>query len=552
MKKSLTTWFTRMTVVLMFLFVLSGKEGRAQNIVSYHPLARALALGKSFDLFNPSNNYASSIFSSFNTERSGPTSQQVYMSVVDNKESYRKTLHIDASLDASFLSIFHANGNYSNDESELYSASNLTICIIGEADYGDFRVASPVLNPAAAALVNDPTGFKQKFGEFYVSSVKKMQFLYVFITLSNLTTQMKQQMAAELGAGGGFAIFSADLQGRVNKLVEQFRNSHSVQLRVKSFGRNALRELPLADITADFFANGTFSTNTYDAIMRYINANFSAENSSEVEYSYSPLSQFGYRNDDYFYKINRKFEKYIDLCGELKRYYDFNNEVRQTRDCPAYSLVTTEDDDYINTTRRKVSDRIDDIYDALSACRDSTCTTLSTCCKINDIDIPVDNNRLDKIRNRYLSPLNELCSFQSTAPTRYDLRQSPYGGGLSVDIFPKQGNNYTDLNITPDNQHSYTIQTALDFINAWPGRATYVVTTLVNGYPMGSTPLQAEGNSVVHYFFNSEPFPVGNKFNNRLPENVVVHVELANYQPVGGGNNFFIVMLPYSRLLFYF
>lgn len=538
-------------IIYLTLFVIKGVTTFGQNVLYYHPNAAGLALGKSFDLFNPSTAFASDIFKTYKTIQSGRTTQDVYMSVIDNKQSYRNTLHIDASLDASFLSLFSANASYTKDETQLFNENSLTICLQGIADFGNYTITEPELNAGVRELASQPEIFKQTYGEYYVSSVHKEQILYVFITLNNISQSLKQQMSAELGGGGGIAsIFSADAQFRMNKIMEQFKNSKAFTIRVKSFGKNVLTELPITAITDDFFRNGDFSSTTYNSIIRYINTYFTPENSSVSEYYYSPLSQFGYRNDDYFNKIFRKYKKYINLCQEYNKYNLLENEAKQITEFRTYSIRTSADETFIKNARKVIGTRLDDLTDALSACRQNECSSLSQCCNIKDIEQSIDADKLDFIRNTYISPLGDFNFFQLSNPTRYDLFNN-YPGGV-VDVFSRISDNFSKLNIKENNPQTYTIQANLAFVNNIKGHAKYSVTLWINGFPMGSTGIEGDYNSVLQYNWVSDPIPIGKKFNNNYPQKVQLQIVALQLPPGLNPGEIYITVLPYSRLFFNF
>lgn len=494
------------------------------NFFNSHPFAAALQFGKSFDIYNPSNIIGNDVFESFGIKRSNEESSKIFISILNSRESIMNTFRIDANLDAGFdIGIFSAGieGSINTTENKIYNSSSLTICLSGIVDYGTDIIEKTVLSPAAKNLLTNPKGFKQSYGEYYVSGQKREQIVYLLITLSNISTEYKKQVMQSLGGSIDVPIvFSASLSGSMNSLIQQFKQSGSLSETAILFGKNKYSDVPdvVSDVMTEYDRSKDFSQASIKAISNYMQKNFRYENSSSTRYFYSPLSQFGYLSDTYFEKAHRKYDKYIQLRKLYASKKVDEVKLNSITTSKIYDLSSQADKKYIESSQKQIQTIVDNLADNITDCKSSSCDKLVDCCNLSSISDNLDRNKIDQLYNKYYYPFSEL-SFYST-PTSAIINNL----SLTPVIINKTSSIIPSLDLSKASFHKFRIVGDIYLLHQLPGVQSYGVDVLANGFFIRSGPISGVANTPMRFHFESDEFSFNQTFNGQLLQNMTVGV----------------------------
>lgn len=539
---------------LFFLFLLlTGMNAVGQtNYFDSHPYAAALSLGKSFDIYNTSNIIGSEIFKEFKARKSNEENSKIFISILTSKEAVMKTLRIDGNLDATFdLDIFSAGLNWGVDISEksIFASNSVTLCLSAVTDYGNEIIKDPKLSDEAIRLLNSPQLFKQKFGEYYVSGQKREQIVYLFITINNISEEYKREIIANIGGGLQVPIlFDGQISYNFNSIIEKSKKIGRVNEAAIIFGKNTYSSVPdlVSKLLLEYETTHDYSVSALKALSEYMDKNFEYKNSSTTRYFYSPLSQFGYRDDLYFDRENRKFEKYSKIKQLYSSLKNLERKINLVKTSPLYDMVSPYDEDLIQAWSSATENNLDKLSESIALCKGSSCDDYSNCCKSPVIDEQEPNIIVDELFAKYNFPFKDLIfTARSEISVRTNLKPSP----IIIQMFSQTLAmwNLDCGRISPGipngHRHKYKIKGEIYLSNDESNRYNYAVDVLINNSVVLSGGPTEVSSRLWKYTIESEEYNFDRLFNE-------FHIQMLTVQvrPLYDNSPPYIMLHPNSYL----
>ena len=504
---------------ILFISLLSFVNVSPQiNLQIFGP--NSFHLGKSFDIFNIENSYSNDLFSTINQTDSEGVQSDIYYSLIYSKDSYYRALGINVGVEASFLGLIKSNNSYTQNESSFYDERNLTICLYGKSNYGKFSIKNSQLSPLVEQLRQNPSAFKNAFGDFYVSSVTKAQMVYVFVTINQITKNERNDMMANFNVGGNLEIFSADAKASLTRIISSINDKSRIQINISTFDKG---DFSKSQFENNLLSDTNFSANAVNSILKYMKDNFSLTNAGNINYGISNLGEFINKPAGYYDILVRgKLPKYQKLSLQANKIGYVRNgidEILKSRNLP---LLKEDDLTFLSNTNVKLSEAYDDDIQALANCRDSDCQQLSNCCNLTPILVnDVDQLKLEKIYKKCLYP---LASF-SLNPAHVDTWGiiSRRNNIESATIFEKTLNIFQNLNVENNPDLTYKFQGNLIFTNYMYYGVPYTVILYINDTFICKWDMQPSvPGKTETVLIQTEPIPFNKKYNNKAPEKISI------------------------------
>lgn len=451
------TFIVILSLTLEFLF--STQSFSQEQFFFYHPMVAPLDIGSTFDLFNIGESKATKFFKDFSIKSDSAQKSNIYISVLSTKESFMNTFKFDSKLDAGFLG-FSAEAKLSIDENQLYSKNSLTLCLIGNIDFGKQGIYDATVYDSVKRFAKEnPVDFKSGYGEYFVSGIKRDQVIMLLLTITDINEKEKKQIFGDLKINAGTPIvFHSNLYASFNRLFERFNSTNRIVLRAITSGKNDYKEYPqlITNILTAYedSKDKNFSVAATSALTTYMSKNFSFQNSNISGYFYSDLSQYGYLDKKYFYKGYRKFEKYTRIALAYKNVTTSQKLLDGIKESPIYDYLSFEDSVFLTNEMATIEAKKDNLSEEINNCKLDSCKKISECCNLIGGELSsAEKAHLVDLYAKYTDPFNDF-QFYQTAELNFPLSAMPF------DIEKINSDKFSKMNIT---YNSHTFKYELNF-----------------------------------------------------------------------------------------
>lgn len=155
--------------------------------------------------------------------------------------SLQDELKVDRTVSASYLSNnFESSSKHSYDNS--FSSESVSILIKVFADYGRWALnpESSLTGEAQKLLDSDPIEFSNVYGTRYVASERRMNAVFIFLTLSSVSASLKNIMQSTLSVGLGIGKLTATAKEAINHEIKNTTITERLSINAYSIGGKGL------------------------------------------------------------------------------------------------------------------------------------------------------------------------------------------------------------------------------------------------------------------------------------------------------------------------
>ncbi|MEP1574735.1 hypothetical protein [Roseibium album] len=257
----------------------------------YHPRS-TLALGRNFDHRDITDSKPAAIVSQPVWLDQGAPSSGVEVYYVRNQRELNQTAKRDIHIEGRYLAA-NASGGYSFDRISKFSSDSISVVFVATVDFGRkaLQAGAALTVAASAKLAADPVAFARLYGRRYVSQQRQGAFLTAVITIDALDSYTKNSFTSTLSAGGGIGRFSAKAKAEFNKIAESASKQSRMRIEVGAVGGDGPEGL--AKILTGYARDSADPFGDISSKLKAAMAGFSKENSATIEYTVSPMSDFG-------------------------------------------------------------------------------------------------------------------------------------------------------------------------------------------------------------------------------------------------------------------
>ena len=265
---------------------LSGQE----NFYGYHPMG-TMALGVGLNPNDLSQVKMPCIF--FETvanEAGGAQNTQYEAVLVRDHESLKRTLGIDAKVDASYLA-FSGGATFSYNSRQAFDRNALTYVISARTEYGNRRLRNPQLTPAAQQLLaaERHADFRNRCGSLYVVEERRGAAVHVILRITDVDASMVESQSAGVKASGGIGAFSASADIQFKEQLERAASAGRLDIQVVATGGAGFGGL--AELVRAASARTDALTAIQSALATYI-GQFNLQNAAATGFHLASMEDF--------------------------------------------------------------------------------------------------------------------------------------------------------------------------------------------------------------------------------------------------------------------
>lgn len=161
---------------------------------------------------------------------------------IQSTEELERALNIDA--EASYGSAsFGVSARFSYAKKTKIQASSLFMLVSARVDLAFLSIDEPILTETAAKYVEQPTAFKDKFGNMFVRGIGRGGLFVGTIRMETSSAEESQDIAAELE--GSYGLFSASVKAKFSET----QSKHKASTYINMYHEGGPVDLKINDLT---------------------------------------------------------------------------------------------------------------------------------------------------------------------------------------------------------------------------------------------------------------------------------------------------------------
>lgn len=269
--------------LVLILFPNLNAKAEVPTDFDFHPMSK-MTLARGLDPNNLAVAKSICIGSKINdADAAHALDGDIGINYVTQASNIREALHVDASIDASYLS-FSGSANFNFDHNFDRDERSVSIVVVARSEYSRRETVSVTLTNRAQSMLDskDYPSFISECGSYYVALERRGVMLGAVITIRDASEKARNAIHAEMAAKGGYGPMTGGAKASFSHEMEAATNDHRVDVQVTYNGGPGLAAL--ADLVKSTIRTTTNVDDIGAALADYLRK-VDKENAAPVGYS---------------------------------------------------------------------------------------------------------------------------------------------------------------------------------------------------------------------------------------------------------------------------
>lgn len=329
------------------------------DFYGFHPKSR-LYLGGGYDKFNPSKAFLRCLkydgIESISQNKAVTSSFEI--TGVSSAHEFHQKIGFSSFLEGSYL-FTKGEASVSYDFEENFSQNSLTWLVMLKADYGNFVLKNPRLDPKSLTL---PTKFlMSRCGRELVTEEKRSIMVFSLLSLKDIKQSQKKKLEAKLSILSKGPMFDVSFTSAYKDFMSKASSMGEISMKIFSHGGKGLSEFKnLLNLKA--FMSYHKILETFNAYIKSMDAHAAAP----IFYMTSDLESFVER------KISLPLFRRQTLLEIYFRYQSLSSKVYKINSLLDSFELSSEEFDYYERIRRKAYASLNHLKKSAQNCFDLT------------------------------------------------------------------------------------------------------------------------------------------------------------------------------------